>query len=126
VELPNVFGIVALIAGYNQGEEWLDQVMEYIEENFKFLKDFINQNLPNVEFIDPEGTYLAWLNCRKMEMDDKKLNEFILKEAKVALYGGNIFGPGGEGFQRINVACPRSLLEECMKKILLAIKEKSK
>jgi cystathionine beta-lyase len=125
VELPNVFGIVALIAGYNHGEEWLNQVMEYIEENFKFLKGFVNENLPNVEFIEPEGTYLAWLNFRKMEMDDKELNDFMLKEAKVALYRGNIFGSGGEGFQRINVACPRSILEECMKKIVKAMKEKS-
>jgi cystathionine beta-lyase len=124
VEIPNVFGIVALIAGYNKGEEWLDQVLKYIEANFKYLKDFVIEKLPDVEFIYPEGTYLAWLNCNKLGMDGEKLREFMLKKAKVALDDGKIFGTGGEGFVRINVACPRSLLEECLVRIVNALKEK--
>ncbi|UCD01769.1 MAG: pyridoxal phosphate-dependent aminotransferase [Promethearchaeota archaeon] len=117
IMIPNAFGIVALIAAYNEGEEWLDQVLKYIEANFKFLKEFVNEKLPNVDFIDPEGTYLAWLDFNRLGMSDKELREFMLKKAKVALDGGKIFGPGGEGFERINVACPRSLLKECMIRI---------
>jgi cystathionine beta-lyase len=118
---PNAFGIVALIAAYNEAEEWLSQALKYIENNFKFLKEFVNERLPHVDFIDPEGTYLAWLNCNRLGMDDKKLSEFLLKKAKVALDDGIIFGPGGEGFERINVACPKSILEECMNRIVNAL-----
>jgi cystathionine beta-lyase len=118
---PNAFGIVALIAAYNEAEEWLSQALKYIENNFKFLKEFVNERLPHVDFIDPEGTYLAWLNCNRLGMDDKKLSKFLLKKAKVALDDGIIFGPGGEGFERINVACPKSILEECMNRIVNAL-----
>jgi len=120
---PNAFGIVALIAAYNEGEEWLDQALKYIENNFKFLKEFVNENLPNVDFIDPEGTYLAWLDCNKLGMNDEQLSDFMLKKAKVALDDGKIFGPGGEGFERINVACPLSILKECMERIFNALNE---
>ena len=120
---PNAFGIVALIAAYNEGEEWLKQALNYIEVNFEFLKNFINENLPDVDFIDPEGTYLAWLDCNRLGMDDEKLSEFMLKKAKVALDDGKIFGLGGEGFERINVGCPRSILKECMTRIFNALNE---
>jgi len=125
IMIPNLFGIVALITGYDEGEEWLEQVLKYIEANFKFLKEFVSENLPDVDFIDPEGTYLAWLDFRKLGMDDESLSKFMLKKAKVALDDGKIFGPGGEGFQRINVACPRSILKECMTRIVTALKEES-
>jgi cystathionine beta-lyase len=121
IMIPNVFGIVALITGYDEGEEWLDQVLKYIEANFKFLKEFVSENLPDVDFIDPEGTYLAWLDFSKLGMNDEELREFMLKKAKVALDDGKQFGPGGEGFQRMNIACPRSLLKECMIRIVNAL-----
>ena len=118
---PNAFGIVALIAAYNEGEEWLSQALKYIENNFKFLKEFVNEKLPHVDFINPEGTYLAWQDCNRLGMDDENLSEFMLKKAKVALDDGKIFGPGGEGFERINVACPKPILEECMNRIVNAL-----
>ena len=121
---PNVFGIVALIAAYNEGEEWLNQALRYIETNFRYLKQFINESIPNIDFIDPEGTYLAWLDCNKLGMIDEELSEFMLKRAKVALDDGKIFGSGGEGFERINIACPKSILEECMIRIVNALKER--
>lgn len=124
VMIPNNFGIVALIAAYNEGEEWLSQVIEYIESNFKFLKEFVNEELHDVDFVDPEGTYLAWVDFKKIGMDDKERHKFMLTKAKVALDGGNIFGPGGEGFERINVGCPKSILEDCMMRIVKALKEK--
>ena len=125
VMIPNAFGIVALMAAYNEGEDWLDQVLKYIEANFKFLREFIREKLPDVDFIDPEGTYLAWLDFNRLGMDEEELREFLLKKAKIALDEGSIFGPGGEGFERINVACPRSILTECMMRIVNTLKDKS-
>ncbi|MFX1419502.1 MAG: MalY/PatB family protein [Promethearchaeota archaeon] len=121
VASPNAFGIVALIAAYNEGEEWLDQALKYIETNFNLLKEFVYEQLPNIDFIDPEGTYLAWLDCNKLGMNDEELSDFMLKKAKVALDEGKIFGPGGEGFERINVACPQSIIKECMNRIVIAL-----
>lgn len=123
IMLANVFAIVALIAAYNEGEEWLEQVLKYIEANFDYLKNFINEKLPEVDFIDPEGTYLAWLDFRNLGMNAEELHDFMLKKAKVALDEGSNFGPGGEGFERINVACPRTILEECMIRIINAFKK---
>ena len=120
--LPNAFGIVALIAAYNEGDEWLDQVMEYVKNNFIFVRNFLEENLPDIDMIRPEGTYLAWLDFSKLGMSDEDRKEFLLKKAKVALDNGAMFGAGGEGFERLNVACPRTILEEIMNWIYKAIK----
>ena len=116
--IPNAFGISALISAYNEGEEWLEQVMKYVHENFKFLNAYLQENLPDVYMVKPEGTYLAWLDFSRLEMNDEERREFLLHKAKVALDGGPMFGKGGEGFERINVACPRSILEDCMNSIV--------
>ena len=120
--IPNTFGIVALIAAYNEGEEWLNQVMEYIEDNFRFVKNFLEEKLPDIDMVKPEGTYLAWLDFSSLGMNDEDRKEFLLKKAKVALDNGAMFGSGGEGFERVNVACPRTILEEIMNWIYKAIK----
>jgi cystathionine beta-lyase len=118
---PTCFGIVALEAAYNEGEDWLEQVLEYIEGNMDYIREFVKERLPKIDFIEPEGTYLAWLDFRKLGMNGKELEEFMRTKAKVALNEGYTFGLGGEGFERINVACPRSILEECMTKIEKAL-----
>ncbi|MHA1258230.1 MAG: MalY/PatB family protein [Candidatus Heimdallarchaeaceae archaeon] len=122
LSIPNAFGSEALIAAYQEGEEWLNQVLVYIEKNFAYLKSFLEENLSDVEMIKPEGTYLAWLDFKKLAMKDKERKEFLLKKAKVAFNSGVDFGPGGEGFERINVACPRVILSECLKRVNKAIK----
>ncbi|MCG3259357.1 MAG: aminotransferase class I/II-fold pyridoxal phosphate-dependent enzyme, partial [Candidatus Heimdallarchaeota archaeon] len=124
--IPNAFSIVATIAAYSEGDEWLDQVMEYVEKNFHFLKAYLEEFLPDIEMIKPEGTYLAWLDFSKLGLTDEERREFLLNKAKVALDGGTMFGDGGEGFERINVACPRTILEECMNWIYKALKEEVK
>ena len=124
--IPNAFGIVALIAAYNEGEEWLSQVLKYVEGNFGFIQNFLEDKLPDVDMVRPEGTYLAWLDFSFLGMNDEERKEFLLKKAKVALDSGGIFGPGGEGFERINVACPKTILEECMNWIYNAIREEIK
>jgi cystathionine beta-lyase len=117
IGIPNSFGIVAMIAAYKEGEEWLEQVLNYVDLNFQFLKEFVENNLPGLKYIKPEGTYLAWLDFNYLGLNDKELKKLILNKAHVALDEGKLFGPGGEGFQRINVACPKLILEESMQRI---------
>ncbi|MHB1653203.1 MAG: MalY/PatB family protein [Desulfitobacteriaceae bacterium] len=118
---PNVFGLIGLEAAYRQGEEWLDQLLDYLEENLNFLRKFLERNVPKVKVIIPEGTYLVWLDFRELGLEPKELQEFLLKKAKVALNAGWTFGPGGEGFERLNMACPRSILQEGLERIARAV-----
>jgi len=122
IHVPNTFGIVAMIAAYNEGSDWLEQVLHYINNNFNYLKEFIETELPSVKFIDPEGTYLAWLDFNCLNFSDEELKNLMLKKAKVVFDDGTMFGPGGSGFERINVACPKSILENCMKRIINTLK----
>ncbi len=124
IGIPNSFGIVAMIAAYNEGEEWLEQVLRYIDSNFGYLKDFIRSKIPNVKYIEPEGTYLAWLDFNLLGLNDEELNNVILNKANIALDGGKLFGSGGEGFQRINVACPKSILEDAMQRVKKAVDQR--
>lgn len=120
-ELTNCFGIVSLVAAYTQGEEWLEQVLDYIEGNVDFIDDFIKTQMPEVKFIRPEGTYLGWLDFRSVCSDGTSLEQIMQKKAKVALDEGYIFGEGGEGFERINLACSKKIIAEAMERIEKAI-----
>ncbi len=117
----NTFGMVALEAAYAHGEEWLAQVMDYVAGNFRTLRDYVAEHLPQIDVIEPEGTYLVWLDCRRLGLDKAALERLMLDEARVFLDEGYIFGPEGEGFERINIACPRSILAEALERIKAAI-----
>jgi len=117
----NVFGLVALEAAYRDGEEWLEQLLSYLNENLEFLMKYFKERIPKIKVIKPEGTYLVWLDCRELGLSAKDLNNFMIKKAKVALDDGCWFGTEGNGFMRINIACPRSFLEECLKRIERAV-----
>lgn len=117
----NTFGMVAMEAAYAHGEEWLAQVMDYIGGNLRFLRDFMAQHLPQIHVVEPEGTYLVWLDCRRLGLDKAALERLMLDEARVFLDEGYIFGPEGEGFERINIACPRSILIEALQRIKAAV-----
>ena len=117
----NVFGLVALEAAYRDGEEWLEQLLSYLNENLKFLMKYFKERIPKIKVIRPEGTYLVWLDCRQLGFNTKGLNNFMIKKARVALDDGYWFGTEGEGFMRINIACPRSFLEEGLKRIERAV-----
>jgi cystathionine beta-lyase len=119
--MTNTFGIVAFEAAYRYGEEWLEQLMQYLQGNVEFLLHFFEEKIPKIKVIRPEGTYLVWLDCRELEMDAQKLKSFMITHAKVGLDDGPKFGPGGEGSQRINIACPRSILGEGLKRIEKAV-----
>ena len=114
---PNCFASLVVEATYNECEDWLEEMIKYLKENLEFLKSFISQNLPQVRVIEPEGTYLVWLDFRDLGYDTKELTNIIKGKAKVALEDGFLFGKEGRGFQRINIACPRSIIEEALTRI---------
>ena len=111
------FGVVALEAAYNHGEEWLSQVLDYIMDNFRYLEKYIAEQLPQIIVVPLEGTYLVWLDCRSLGLGKLELEQLMLEEAKVYLDEGYIFGTEGEGFERVNLACPRSVLVEALERI---------
>lgn len=117
-------GLTAMIAAYNEGEEWLEQLKEYLDGNFAYIDAFLKEHLPKAHMVPSEGTYLAWIDFNGyVDGDAEKLEEIMQKKAKVALDEGYIFGDSGRGFERINIATPRSVVEDCMNRILKAFKE---
>ncbi len=117
-------GLTAMIAAYNEGEEWLEQLKEYLDGNFAYIDAFLKEHLPKAHMVPSEGTYLAWIDFNGyVDGDAEKLEEIMQKKARVALDEGYIFGDAGRGFERINIATPRSVVEDCMDWILKAFKE---
>lgn len=115
--MPNVFGLAAQTAAYNEGEEWLEQLLEYLAGNLDVMENFITSELPEVKFRRPEGTYLAWLDFSGYGFTTEELQNRMKNKAGVALDDGYIFGDGGEPCQRINFACPRSVLIKAMERL---------
>lgn len=122
----NIFGNIALEAAYREGDNWLSQLILYLQQNIAFAKDFINSNIPFIEVIEPEATFLLWVDFRKTGLDDKTVRTLLLKDAHVALSNGILFGKDGEGFQRINIGCPRSVLEKGLQQIAISLTKKLK
>lgn len=117
----NVMGLVATKAAYENGEEWYNAMFNYVKKNIDYTKKFLQENIPNVELIEPEGTYLLWLDFKKLNLSENELEDLIINKAKLWLDSGKIFGESGTGFQRINVACPRKTLEEALNRLRVAI-----
>ncbi len=123
VHFVNLLGLVAGKAAYQEGQEWLDQLLVYLEGNRDYLVRFVNEQMPGVKMNSPEGTYLAWLDCREAGLPAKPA-EFFLKKARVGLNDGGAFGPGGEGYVRLNFGCPRAMLAEALERMKRALEEK--
>ncbi len=121
LNMGNIFGLIALKAAYNDGEEWLDQLMQYLAGNVSFVKSFLENNMPDIKLVNPESTYLLWLDFSKLGLSNKELNKILINKAKVGLSDGRVFGKGGEGFQRMNIACPKSIVEKAMLRIKNAL-----
>ena len=119
----NAVGLVACEAAYRDGEEWYQAVLEYIRNNIAFTKDYLCKNLPKIQMVEPEGTYLVWLDCKQLQLSDEELEDLIVNKAGLWLDGGVMFGDSGKGFQRINVACPRVILEEALYRMKRALSE---
>ncbi|MEH7225550.1 MalY/PatB family protein [Bacillus sp. JJ1566] len=115
---PSFFAVPALETAYLYGEEWLEQLKHYILENYRFTREFIHDNLPELKVIQADGTYLMWIDCRETGLNDDMLKQWFFKKAKVAVSLGSSFGIEGKGFIRLNIATPRSRLEEALKAIL--------
>ncbi|MDD6629118.1 MAG: pyridoxal phosphate-dependent aminotransferase [Lachnospiraceae bacterium] len=117
----NMIGLHACKAAYETGREWLEELKVYLKGNLDFVREYLEQNLPQIKLIEPEGTYLIWLDCRALGLPEAKLEHLIVHEAKLWLDSGAIFGKDGEGFERINIACPRAILEEACKRLCRAV-----
>jgi cysteine-S-conjugate beta-lyase len=121
ISTPNIFGLVATEAAYTLCEGWLDKLIEYIHGNYMFMKRYIEHNLPLVKATDLEGTYLSWLDFKGYGLPDSTIADILLKKAKVWLDNGPQFGSGGEGFQRINLACTKKTLIRALERIKTAL-----
>lgn len=120
----NIFGIAALKAAYNGGEDWLENVLVYLRENAEYVHQFLQGHIPQVKMQVPEATYLGWMDFRELGLYGEQLDEFMVKKARLGMNAGAMFGKQGDGFQRINFACPRSLLKEAMERLEKAVKER--
>ena len=120
---PNCLGLFACQAAYEKGEAWLNELRTYLESNFQKTKEFIQTNLPKVHLVEPQGTYLIWLDFRAYGLSDKELDDIIIHKANLWLDSGHIFGPDGSGFQRINIAEPWPVLEKGLQSLAAAFKD---
>jgi cysteine-S-conjugate beta-lyase len=123
IHMGNIPGKIALEAAYTKGDDWLRQLMEYVEGNFRFLENYMSKHCPKIKIMRPEATFLVWLDFREYGMNDKKLSNFLVEKARVGLNNGARFGTGGEGFQRINIGCPRSVLKEALERMYAAFNQ---
>lgn len=119
---PNAMGIAACQAAYEGGRGWLDELLAYLTGSFAFIRTYLGENLPEIRLVEPEGTYLAWLDCSALHINDEDLKTLIEQKAGLWLDDGPMFGPGGEGFQRVNIACPRATLERAFRQLAQAVR----
>lgn len=119
----NIFGSIALRTAYEQGDEWMAQLMDYLQGNVDYIYDFITANIPSVGCYKPESTFLMWLDFRNWGMTQPQLNEFLVQQAGLGLGDGSIYGVEGTGFQRLNIGTPRSVLRKAMEQLLEAVRE---
>lgn len=117
----NVFTTTAMLAAYMKSEAWLDQVIGYLKENIDTLRDFLRQRIPSVRLVEPEGTFLVWLDFRALGLDVKQLANFLVQDARIAGNPGHWFGREGAGFARINIACPRKVMLAALERLAKAV-----
>ena len=122
VKRNNPFSLVAFETAYEKCEDWLEELILHIDGNMQYVVDFISEKLPEIKVVKPEGTYLMWLDFNGTKIPQDKIQEFLINEAKVAMNDGGSFGSNGKGFARMNVACPRYMVEEAMERIEKALK----
>jgi cystathionine beta-lyase len=125
VSAPNPFSIAAFEAAYREGEQWLEDLLVYLAGTRNFVRDYLAAHIPQIQLIEPEGTYLLWLDCRMLKsqlcMDDVQLRHFFVQQAGVGMSPGTLFGEPGSGFMRMNIGAPRKIIETALKSIEKAI-----
>ena len=117
----NCMGMAACQAAYEAGADWLEQLKQYLAGNLAYIRQFLCEKLPDITLIEPEGTYLVWLDLRKLGLTEQQQRQLIVQDAKLWLDTGTLFGQGGEGFERINIACPRTTIEQAMQRLEHAV-----
>ena len=122
ISASNPFSIVAFEAGYWEGETWLDELLAYLRDTRDYVENYLAAHLPKIRLIKPEGTYLLWLDCRELRMSDAQLKHFFVHEAGVGLSPGILFGEGGSGFMRMNIAAPRHVIVAALESIRKVIR----
>ena len=119
---PHLLATIAIIAAFRNGEEWRRQLISYIEDNVRFVEDYLKANIPAIKPLRPQATFLVWLDCRDLNLDHKGLIDLFVNKARLALNDGETFGPGGEGFMRLNVGAPRAILSKALEQLSAAVK----
>lgn len=119
----NVFATIATEIAYKEGGEWLDALLLYIRKNVDFIKMYLQQNETNILLIEPEGTFLVWLDFRRLGLEAKELESFLFNKAKIALAPGHWFGKGGAGFARMTIGCPRKTIEKALANLTAVVKK---
>lgn len=117
----NIFGTAASIAAYSKGQQWLDALLEYIDRNVDFVVDYCTRMIPEIIPVQPEATYMIWLDCRKLGMNAKNLQSFFVQKAGIGMNEGSTFGPGGEGFMRMNLGTTHETVKKAMEQIEKAV-----
>lgn len=120
---PTVFAPLATIAAYTKGEGWRREMLRYVEGNIELLLDFLQENIPEIKAVKPGASFLVWLDCRGLSLSQPELVDLFQNKARLALNDGAMFGPGGEGFMRINVATPRQILKKALHQLKEAVYE---
>ena len=123
---PHLFAPIATIAAFKHGEEWRKQMLQYIEGNIMFVEKFLGEHLAQIKPLRPQASFLVWLDCRALGLDHDALNDLFVNGARLALNDGEMFGKGGQGFMRMNVASPRSVLAEAFERLAAAVEERTK
>ena len=122
---PPIFSTIAIIAAFQKGEEWRRQLISYIEDNVRFVQDYFKEHIPSIKPLRPQATFLVWLDCRELGLDHNGLIDLFVNKARLALNDGETFGPGGEGFMRLNVGAPRAILEAALERLAVAVEDYS-
>ena len=121
INQPNIFGIEALIKAYTECDVWLNELLDYLKNNIDFTLDYISKNIPQIKVLAPEATYLMWFDCQNVKMSSKSLAKYLLKKYKLRVNYGDIYGQGGEGYIRFNIACPKETLIKSLELFKIAI-----
>ena len=117
----NCFSLAAFEAAYNEGEEWLEQLIPYLESNIEYIINFCNNNIPQIKPVKPESTYLVWLDCSELGLNNDELKDFMINIARLGMNAGQSFSRSLSGYMRMNIACPRSILEKAMEQLKEAV-----
>jgi cystathionine beta-lyase len=123
ISMGNIFGAVASEAAYTHGDEWLDELLEYLSKNMDYVEQFITEYIPEIKVIRPEGTYLMWLDCSDLNLNNKDLKDFMIQDAGLGFNDGRMFGAGGDQFMRMNVACPIQTIKIALRKLEQAVNQ---